>query len=382
MRIIHLADTHLGFAAFNILDADGMNLRERLIYENFLRAIDQIIQKKPDVLVHAGDLFDQVRPKTRSYVTVLEALERLSSAGIPVVAIAGNHSISKTRYTVSPFSVLEYHGAELHAAYRYRYVRAELGGTVFHLIPNMLRVEDYRKAFDQIEISGDSWNILVTHGLTSTLRDRRLRTVAEHEIDTTMLSDQFDYIALGHYHGQQQIAQNAWYSGSLEYFSYGELYDQKGGLEINLERGTVMPVPLPHTPMIDAGTIDCRERTSAEIVREMEHLLGGRSYPESSMVQITLQDITREKAKGIDPRGIIQSSRDQSFLNLHIRKRLLDDEIPLPDPQDLDQMDYIKEFRSFIARKGLSSRESDFIISTGGQILQEVIHARGERDAP
>jgi DNA repair exonuclease SbcCD nuclease subunit len=34
-------------------------------YPSFLKAIDEIIIQKPDVLVHAGDLFDTVKPKTR-----------------------------------------------------------------------------------------------------------------------------------------------------------------------------------------------------------------------------------------------------------------------------------------------------------------------------
>jgi DNA repair exonuclease SbcCD nuclease subunit len=54
-----------------------MNLREKQVYDNFLSAIDVIIREKPDVLVHTGDLFDQVKPKTRTYTTVLEALDRL-----------------------------------------------------------------------------------------------------------------------------------------------------------------------------------------------------------------------------------------------------------------------------------------------------------------
>ncbi len=103
MKLIHIADTHLGLAAFSRLDPEsGMNLREKQIYDNFLKAIDEIIQQKPDVLVHAGDLFDTVKPKTRAYTTVLEALERLHAAGIPVIIIAGNHSMVKTRYTTSP----------------------------------------------------------------------------------------------------------------------------------------------------------------------------------------------------------------------------------------------------------------------------------------
>jgi hypothetical protein len=63
-----------------------MNLREKQVYDNFLSAIDVIIKQKPDVLIHAGDLFDTVKPKTRAYTTVLEALDRLYAAGIPLVS--------------------------------------------------------------------------------------------------------------------------------------------------------------------------------------------------------------------------------------------------------------------------------------------------------
>ena len=70
------------------------------------------------MLVHAGDLFDTVKPKTRAYTTVLDALTRLHEAGIPLVIVTGNHSMVKTRYTTSPLAVLDYHPAEIHAAYR------------------------------------------------------------------------------------------------------------------------------------------------------------------------------------------------------------------------------------------------------------------------
>jgi len=67
MKLIHIADTHLGLTAFNRLDPEsGMNLREKQVYDNFLEAIDEIIRQKPDALVHAGDLFDTVKPKTKA----------------------------------------------------------------------------------------------------------------------------------------------------------------------------------------------------------------------------------------------------------------------------------------------------------------------------
>ena len=63
MNIPTKTDTHPGLSAFNRLNLEsGMNLREKQIYDNFLSAIDVIIKEKPDVLVHAGDLFDTVNP--------------------------------------------------------------------------------------------------------------------------------------------------------------------------------------------------------------------------------------------------------------------------------------------------------------------------------
>ena len=97
MHLIHIADTHLGLAAFNRLDPEsGMNLRENQVYDNFLSAIDVIIREKLDVLIHAGDLFDQVKPKTRVYTTVFEALDRLHAGRHP----AREHQVSggKTEY--------------------------------------------------------------------------------------------------------------------------------------------------------------------------------------------------------------------------------------------------------------------------------------------
>ena len=73
MNLIHSANTHLGLATSNRLDTEnGMNHREKWVYDNFLEAIDEIIRQKPDTLVHAGDLFDTVKPKMKAYTTVLE----------------------------------------------------------------------------------------------------------------------------------------------------------------------------------------------------------------------------------------------------------------------------------------------------------------------
>jgi len=378
MNLIHIADTHLGLAAFNRLDPEsGMNLREKQVYDNFLKAIDVIIKQKPDVLVHAGDLFDVVKPKTRAYTTVLEALDRLHAAGIPFIVITGNHSMVKTRYTTSPYEVLTYHPSRITAAYKFRYEKVEIGDTVFHLIPNMLRVEDYRTAFDQVELAPSGYhNVLVTHGLATAIKDKRLATVAEHELDSTILSDRFDYIALGHYHRQCQITDNAWYSGSTEYLTYGEIADTKGGLLVDPGRHEVRHLDLPHTPMIDLGTIKCEGVHPGDITEEIISRIVRKSIPLSAMAQVTLDGLSREHGKGIDTRDL--AGIREHLLDLKIRTKTDEEDKPVPLQQDIRIIDYLQEFDAFLGKQQLSAKQREFVACHGREVLQSVMDEHRE----
>jgi DNA repair exonuclease SbcCD nuclease subunit len=377
MKLVHIADTHLGLAQFSRLDPDsGMNLREKQIYDNFLAAIDVIIREKPDVLVHAGDLFDTVKPKTRAYTTVLDALTRLRDAGIPLVIVTGNHSMVKTRYTTSPLAVLDYHPAEIHATYSFKYERVEIGDTVFHLIPNMLRAEDYRTAYDTIELAQGRNNVLVTHGLATAIRDKRLATVAEHELDSTILSDNFDYIALGHYHNQSQITTNAWYSGSTEYLTYGEIRDEKGGLVVDPARHTVDHLDLPRTPMYDCGTIPCAGRHVHEITDEIIGRVEHKRPEKFSLAQVTLDGMSREHGKGIDMRALAPVR--ELLLDLKIRVVAAGEEKAVPLQQDVRAIDYLAEFSTFLDRQQLSAKQKAFVAATGREVLAAVMEEHRE----
>jgi DNA repair exonuclease SbcCD nuclease subunit len=373
MKIIHIADTHLGLAAFSRLDsASGMNLREKQIYDNFLAAIDIIIKQKPDALVHAGDLFDVVKPKTKAYTTVLAALGKLHEAGIPVIVIAGNHSMTKTRYTTSPYEVLDYHPSRMVAAYRFRYESVEIGDVMFHLLPNMLRPEDYRTEFEKIEISGKHANVLVTHGLASQLKDKRLATVAEHELDSTILSDRFDYIVLGHYHRQSQVTDNAWYAGSTEFLTYGEIHDTKGGLVVDTAKPReVSHLELPKTPMVDLGTIKCGGMHPGDITEEIIGRVEKRNLPQYAMAQVTLDGMSREHGKGIDTH-LLAPVREH-LLDLKIRVKSAEEDTPVPLQQDIRMVDYLQEFGAFIDKKQLTAKQKEFVLARGKDVLQSVM---------
>ena len=385
MRFVHIGDSHLGLSQFNRLADDGVNLRERLVYTHFLDGIDAIIRLRPDAVVHAGDLFHSVRPKTLAYTTALEALSRLGDAGIPLVIIAGNHDMKKSRYTTSPFEVLEYHSAPIHAGYRYRYEPADVGDTRFHLIPNLLMPSQYREEFDRIEPLRNGRNVLVTHGLASTLRDHRLGTVMEHEIDTTMLSPSFDYIALGHFHGQKQVADNAWYCGSQEYISYAEIRDTKGGLLVDLDAHTVEPLDLPRTPMIDLGELECEALSSREVgeeiaARAIQVDTSGHTSGQPAMAIITLKGISRRTFQSVDP-GLLQEARSR-FLELRTSFKSEVSGTPLTDHRDLSGVNYVDLFGEYLKGQSLGEREHRFILEKGSAVIRIVMDGEaGEEDA-
>ncbi|MDD1664028.1 MAG: metallophosphoesterase [Methanomicrobiales archaeon] len=381
MRFVHIGDSHLGLSQFNRLADDGVNLRERLIYTNFLDGIDAIVRVHPDAVVHAGDLFHSVRPKTLAYTTALGALSRLGDAGIPLLIIAGNHDMKKSRYTTSPFEVLEYHSAPIHAGYRYRYEHVEVGDTRFHLIPNLLQPAQYREEFDRIEPLRNGRNVLVTHGLASTLRDHRLGTVMEHEIDTTMLSPDFDYIALGHFHGQKQVADNAWYCGSQEYISYAEIRDTKGGLLVDLDARTVESLDLPRTPMIDLGELECETLSSREVGEEIAgRALHVPTSGQPAMAIITLTGIKRRTFQSVDP-GLLQEARSR-FLELRTSFRSDPSGAPLTDHRDLAGVNYVDLFGEYLKNQNLAEREHRFILEKGSVVIRRLMEGEaGEEDA-
>lgn len=85
MKFVHAADIHLG----------RRRLEGRLPHADFARAFhfiaDQAIAGNADAFVLAGDLFDRPQVEPPHLRQAQEVLGKLKSAGIPVLAVAGNH---------------------------------------------------------------------------------------------------------------------------------------------------------------------------------------------------------------------------------------------------------------------------------------------------
>ncbi len=381
-NFIHIADTHLGKVSFNKTTPDGSNLRETLIYENFLAAIEAIIDLDPGAVIHAGDLFDTVKPKTKALLIALQALDMLKEARIPFVAIAGNHSMQKNSYTTSAFEILKKAHPECTFAYSFKYENVKIGDTLFHLIPNMLCPEDYKKAaFDASSYNRENPHcekcnhVLVTHGLADTIPDMRLSTVAEFELTKEVLLPSYDYIAGGHVHKQMKVGSNMYYSGSLEYLTYGEIEDVKGGLLVNPEKHTVEHIELPHCPMKDLGTIMCGGEPVEYFVDSLTDLIDLPHIDANTMFQVTV-DFENDPIKSI-PSDALKDIRD-NILDLKIKVRSNELQRTEIKQQDLHAINYITEFEKFLQQRQLTEQQRVSVLSRGTDTLKTVMANHSE----
>ena len=296
-RIFHLADTHIGYSAYRRLDeATGLNQREVDTYDAFRQFVDYTIEKKPDLIVHAGDLFDSVRPTNRAISFVLNQLLRLSKAGIPFVVIAGNHETPRLKETGSVFSLFE-HIPHVHAVYGNKYELVELDDLSVHAIPHC---DDIAGEKERMRLSNNDngsstrFKIALLHasvygaGKQMFLMDE----FNEQLISIHDLTD-FDYLALGHYHGYTRIRDEAYYAGSTERFSFSEVKEAKGFLEVILkgegEREVIFH-ELSTRAMLDLEPVFCADLEEQEIRSAITQRIQD-SNPRNKVVRLKVLDI-------------------------------------------------------------------------------------------
>jgi DNA repair exonuclease SbcCD nuclease subunit len=105
-RLVAIADAHLGRAHYQAVDAGGLNQREVDFAASWHRAVEAALGLDPDAVLVLGDLFDAPRPTYRAFREGARGLRTLAAAGVPTLAISGNHDTPRLRESGSPYAVL------------------------------------------------------------------------------------------------------------------------------------------------------------------------------------------------------------------------------------------------------------------------------------
>jgi DNA repair exonuclease SbcCD nuclease subunit len=263
MRFIHTADIHLGKTYRN-----SPGEAER--YNDFFRCLAGIVADavaaEVDFVLIGGDLFHvgQILPKT--FAKTIETLQPLKDAGIPCIAIEGNHDWIHRRDSISWMEAL----SQMGYIRLLRPTRTEQGGYRFdpfdeeagmggHLAIGDLNIYGLgyigAQAGSHVEriceaVTTDH-NLLLFHvGIWqySPVEIGNMKLEEAHP-----LADTFGYVALGHGHKPYVIATPAgrpyaWNPGAPERVNFGEENYDKGYCLVTVADGAFQVASRPTNP--------------------------------------------------------------------------------------------------------------------------------------
>ncbi len=298
MRLLHTGDWHV-----------GRTIRGRSRSEEFDAVLTEVVgiaaQEGVDAVLLAGDIWDQRSPTPDADALVFDALLRLHDAGIPVVAIAGNHdspprldALSKLLgplgTTVLARVVPPEQGSLVDVPSRDGAQTATVACVPF--VPER-RFGDAARLFDAPEswyqdyadglgrlltamsapFRSDRVNVLMAHLFTDGAipggGEHQITIGIEYALSPSRLPPTASYIALGHVHRPQSVKgapAPTRYAGSLLQLDFGEREQTKSVTIVDAVPG--MPVKTREVTLTSGKRLLDLEGTLDEVLAKGERL--------------------------------------------------------------------------------------------------------------
>ena len=336
------------------------NQREVDVQEAYGRAVDAILERDVDLVIHSGDVFDSVRPATHVIIGFLKQTFRITREDIPYLVAAGNHETPRLRSTTAALEYANLVNAISAHGFEIDYEPVEADGVTMGvtLVPHGAVF-----GTGAVTPSRDAdVNILVTHGMVPGLEARQYE-MGEANLQPGMLEGGFDYIALGHYHEFHKHKPNAFYAGATERFGFGEVESKPGFAIVEFDGGglkSVEHVKITARPMLDLEKISARDMDAAGLTEAVHERTSGVDL-DGSIARLRAYDVRRGVASGVD-RELLRDLQRRCLnfsLEIHAEER----------PEDLERNGSStavfgplgEEFAAFVAeRKESGELEAGF----------------------
>ncbi|MBQ1438138.1 MAG: exonuclease SbcCD subunit D [Solobacterium sp.] len=269
MKLIHLSDLHLG------KNVNGYSMIEdqKYILTEILRILEE---EQPDGVLIAGDVYDKSIPSAEAVELFDDFLVKLSKRHLETFIISGNHD-SAERLAFGN-RLMDASGIHLSPAYDGTvtpFIRSdEFGETAVYCLPFIkpahvrrfypdAEIASYtdavKEAIAHMDIDPDRRNVLITHQfVTGAVRSdsEEISVGGTDNVDASVF-EPFDYVALGHIHGPQNIVENRIrYCGTPLKYSFSEANHHKSVSVVELkEKGNVTVRTIPLAPKHDMKEI-------------------------------------------------------------------------------------------------------------------------------
>ena len=260
MKLIHLSDLHLGkrVNGFSMLEDQAFILR---------RILQVIGDEQPRAVLIAGDIYDKSVPPAEAVSLFDDFLVQLSRRSVQVFVISGNHD-SAERIAFGG-RLMDASGIHMSPVFQGSIapilLEDEYGPVCFHMLPFVkpaqvravypdeeiaTYTDAVRSAVSHMAVDPAVRNVLITHQFVTGAERSDSEDISVGGTDNVDASvfDAFDYVALGHIHGPQQIGSpRIRYCGTPLKYSFSEKNHVKSVTVAELgEKGclTVRTVPL------------------------------------------------------------------------------------------------------------------------------------------
>jgi len=269
MKLIHLSDLHIGKRVNEI----SMIEDQEYILTQIIRIIDE---EMPDALLICGDVYDKSVPSAEAVTLFDHFLCRVAKRNIPVLIISGNHD-SPERLAFGN-RLMEHAGIHISPVYDGEVKPITLtdtqGDVDFWMLPFVKpahvkryfpeeEIDSYtgalRTAIEKMGIDSARRNVLLTHQFVTgaaTCESEEISIGGSDNVDAAVFDD-FDYVALGHIHGQQNIGSGRIrYCGTPLKYSFSEEHHHKSVTVAELgEKGQLQLTLVPLIPRHDLRSI-------------------------------------------------------------------------------------------------------------------------------
>lgn len=269
MKFVHLSDLHLG----KRINGYSMVEDQKYILLKILNVIDE---QKAEAVVIAGDVYDKPIPPTEAVQLFDDFLFRLVERNLQILVISGNHDSPERIAFGSRF--MDKSGVHMSQVYNGKNDLVELkdkyGKVNFYMLPfvkpsNVRRffedeeintyTDAVRVAVSHMNVNKKARNVIITHQFVTGAQRSESETIAVGGTDNvdSYVFDDFDYVALGHIHGPQNVGKNTVrYCGTPLKYSFSEISHKKSVTVVEMkEKGNVKVSTVELTPKLDMREI-------------------------------------------------------------------------------------------------------------------------------
>jgi len=402
MRILHLADLHLGVENYSSGIDPQTGLSTRL--HDFLNALDEVVEyalnNAVDLVLFCGDAYKSREPSQTHQREFARRIWKLASNGISVLLLTGNHDLPNAigrATTVEIFKTLSIPNvivANMPGTHKID----TRNGTVQVIVLPWARRSALLSRDSTKNLSPEEVNEKLEATLTELLQqeiaglDPKLPAVlAAHVtlanakygsersmiigndyrlLQSNMVNTQFDYVALGHIHKKQVLGQSppVVYAGSLQRIDFSEEGDEKGFFIVDIDRHR--KVNFDFVPVKARRFVTIKVDLGEQEAKPTETVLKAISRHDTADAIVRVQISMPERlAKEIDDSAIRKALKDAYHVATvsHDVSRERRPRLSGLSPEGLQPLDALKAY--YEAKK--SPLDTKLLLEYGKRIINE-----------